>query len=279
MRIALAGLGLTGSQVAEYILAQKDLSLVTVIVSAESSKIGLDVGEILGRKPLGTSVVGCGSLSHALQSQLPNVLIDFSKPSFIHEHIETLARAGVHLVVATTGHQTADIDRIKYYTQKYRIGTVMTPNITYGVNVLMVLCKLASRLMSGYDFTIIESHHRQKKDCPSGTARRIAEKISEGAPVADAAPEIAIHSIRAGGIVGDHKVLICGPHDKVELRHESFSRKVFAQGAVWAARFAEKHQGFYLMEDVFAETLLGYRTQTCAHCGTSIDSDSQGYII
>jgi len=278
MRIALAGLGLTGSQAAEYILAQKDLSLVAAIVSAQSAKSGRDLGEVLGRGPLGTSITGCRDLAQVLQTQRPQVLIDFSHPSFIQEHIETLAGAGVHLVIATTGHQSVDIERIKHYTQKHHIGTVMTPNITYGVNVLMILCKLAARLMNGYDFEIIESHHRHKKDSPSGTAHRIADKILEGAAPPDTPVNIPIHSIRAGGIVGDHKVLICGPHDKIELRHESFSRKVFAQGAVWAAKFIKNHRGFYLMEDVFAETLLGYRTQTCSHCGTSLNKDDHCYI-
>ncbi|MEM5768295.1 MAG: 4-hydroxy-tetrahydrodipicolinate reductase [Bacillota bacterium] len=279
MRIALAGLGLTGSQAAEYILAQNDLSLVAAIVSAASAKIGRDIGEVLGHHPLGVSVTGCRDLAQVLQTQRPRVLIDFSHPSFIQEHIETLAGAGVHLVIATTGHQSRDIERIKYYTQKHHIGTVMTPNITYGVNVLMILCKLAARLMDGYDFEIIESHHRHKKDSPSGTAHRIADKILEGtAAPSDTLTDIPIHSIRAGGIVGNHKVLICGPHDKIELRHESFSRKVFAQGAVWAAKFIENHRGFYLMEDVFSETLLGYRAQTCAHCGTSLNKDDHYHI-
>lgn len=279
MRIALAGLGLTGIQVAEYILAQNDLSLVATVVGDKSAKIGRDVGEILGSKAVGTSITSSSELAQTLQIHRPQVLVDFSNSLFIHEQIETLASAGVHLVIATTGHQAADMERIKYYTQKHHIGTVMAPNITYGVNVLMELCKLASKLMNGYDFEIIESHHRNKKDRPSGTAERIADKILEGVSTsADAFPDIPIHSIRSGGIVGDHKVIICGPHDKVELRHESFSRKVFAQGAIWAAKFIAKHRGFYLMEDVFAETLVGYRTQKCTHCGTSMGKEHHSYI-
>lgn len=277
MKIALAGLGLTGSQIAEYILSQIDLSLVAAVVRTESSKIGFDVGEIIGRKPVGISVTGSCDLAQILQLHRPQVLIDFSCPAFIHEHIEIIAGAGVHLVIATTGHQPIDVERLKYYTQKYQIGTVLTPNITYGVNVLMLLCKLASRLMKDYDFEIIESHHRHKKDSPSATARRIADKILEEISVTtESVASVPIHSIRSGGIVGDHKVIICGPYDKVELRHESLSRKVFAQGAIWAAKFIAKHQGFYLMEDVFAETLVGYRTQTCANCGTSMTREYSG---
>jgi len=273
MRIALAGLGITGKQVAEYILEQDNVSLETVVVSSDSSKVGVDIGELLGRKPLGTTVIGSCSLVETLHQKRPQVLLDFSNPTFIHDHIELLAESGTHLVIATTGHSSTDIERIKYYTQKYHIGTVMAPNITYGVNVLMQLCKYAARMMGGYDFEIIESHHRYKKDSPSGTAKRIAEKIIEGSNV-HSDSDIAIHSIRAGGIVGDHKVVICGPYDKIELRHESFSRQAFAQGALWAAQFIAKNRGFYFMEDVFAASLLGFQSKTCANCGDSIEEQS-----
>lgn len=271
MRIALAGLGTTGMQVAEFLLEQANISLATAVVSKNSGKAGKDIGEILRRKPLGITAIGSESLPEAIRQYRPHVLIDFANPAFMQEHIGLLSQAGVNLVIATTGHSTADVERIKYYTQKYHIGTVMAPNITYGVNVLIELCKMAARLMGDYDFEIIESHHRHKKDAPSGTASRIAEKISETiSPANDGKRELDIHSIRAGGIIGDHKVVICGPYDKIELRHESFSRKAFAQGALWAAEFIAKHRGFYYMEDVFAKTFFGYKMATCEHCGISI---------
>lgn len=264
MKILLAGLGITGKQIAEHILEQDASMLKAAIVSPHSSKIGLDVGELIGRNPVGTPIVGSDTLTETMELLHPHVLLDFSQPSFIHDNIETLARAGVNLVIATTGHTQTELERIKYYTEKYRIGTVMAPNITYGVNVLMELCKFASKLMGGYDFEIIESHHRYKKDRPSGTAKRIAERIMENSFThAQESSDVTIHSIRAGGIIGDHKVVICGPYDQIELRHQSFSRKAFAEGALWAAQFIAKHRGFYFMEDVFAKSLPGYQTKTC----------------
>lgn len=276
MRIALAGFGTTGTQVAEHILDQTDLALVSVVVSPHSTKLGLDIGEFIGRKPLGTSIVSSDELAETISRQRPQVLLDFSHPAFIHDHIETLAKAGVNLVIATTGHSATELQRIKYYTHKYRIGTVMAPNITYGVNALIELCKHAAKLMGGYDFEIVESHHRHKKDSPSGTAKRIAESIVDNSLLhADGtSDEIEIHSIRAGGIVGDHKVIICGPYDKIELRHESFSRKAFAQGALWAADFVTKHRGFYSMEDIFTYSLPGHRVSTCANCSSTVDTQS-----
>jgi 4-hydroxy-tetrahydrodipicolinate reductase len=274
MRIALAGFGITGTQVAEHVLEQAELALVSVVVGPHSAKIGLDVGEFIGRKPVGTSIVSSDELAATVSRQRPQVLLDFSHPAFIHNHIETLAKAGVNLVIATTGHSAAELERIKYFTNKYRIGTVMAPNITYGVNALIELCKHAAKLMGGYDFEIVESHHRHKKDSPSGTAKRIAESITNNSLLAadGAGNEIEIHSIRAGGIVGDHKVIICGPYDKIELRHESFSRRVFAQGALWAADFITKHRGFYSMEDIFAYSLPGHHVATCANCNSTVDT-------
>jgi len=276
MRIALAGFGITGTQVAEHIMEQAELALVSVVVSPRSAKIGLDIGEFIGRKPVGTSIVSSDELAEAISRQRPQVLLDFSHPAFVNEHIETLAKAGVNLVIATTGHSVAALERIKYYTNKYHIGTVMAPNITYGVNALIELCKHAAKLMGGYDFEIIESHHRHKKDSPSGTAKRIAESIvsNSRSHIDGTSDAVEIHSIRAGGIVGDHKVIICGSYDKIELRHESFSRKVFAQGALWAAEFITKHRGFYSMEDIFAYSLPGHQTSTCANCSSTIDLQS-----
>lgn len=276
MRIALAGLGITGKQVAEYILDQPELALVSAIVKPHSVKIGIDVGEILGRKAVGTTAASSADLAEILSCSRPQVLLDFSSPAFIHDHVEELTKAGVNLVIATTGHNAVELQRLKYYTNKYRTSTVIAPNITYGVNAFIELCKHAAKLMGGYDFEIIESHHRHKKDSPSGTAKRIAASIiGHSSPQVDSTgSEIPIHSIRAGGIIGDHKVVICGPYDKIELRHESFSRKVFAQGALWAADFITKHRGFFHMEDVFAQSLLGTQVSTCANCNNIIDTQS-----
>jgi 4-hydroxy-tetrahydrodipicolinate reductase len=274
MRIAIAGLGITGTQIAEHVLDQDNFSLVAAIVSATSDKIGLDIGECIGRKHIGISITGSDNLAETLQQYRPQVLLDFSSAAFMRQHVETLSTTGVHLVLATTDHSATDLERIKYYTKKYHVGTVMAPNITFGVNVMMELCKIAAKLMPGYDFEIIESHHRYKKDRPSGTAKRIAAKIIEGSYTnSDGIDTVPIHSVRSGGIIGDHKVIICGSHDKIELRHEALSRKAFAEGALWAAQFIATRRGFYLMEDVFTETLFPHTNSSCAKCGSTLTDD------
>ena len=127
------------------------------------------------------------------------------------------------------------------------------PNITLGVNVLMLLTNLTSSLLSNYDFQITEVHHKNKLDSPSGTAKKIAFEIQNGLKnkgITISNTEIPINSVRAGGVIGRHEVMIVGEEDKIEISHESFSRKAFAQGAIKAAQFIHKKSGYYEMRDV-----------------------------
>jgi len=178
------------------------------------------------------------------------VLIDFSSSSFLRDNIMVLAQCGVNVVTAVTDYEPVEIEKIKSIAEQGNIGVIMAPNITYGVNVLMLMAEIAAELMNEYDFEIVEEHHKHKKDKPSGTARKIADKISNNLLVYR---DIDAHAVRAGGIVGKHKVLICNEFEKVEISHESFSRVAFAQGAYKAAQFICGRQGFYEMSDIFEE--------------------------
>ena len=127
------------------------------------------------------------------------------------------------------------------------------PNITLGVNVLMLLTNLASNILNNYDFQITEIHHKNKKDAPSGTAKKIAVEIQKGLRSSgneDKNAQVPITAVRAGGVVGKHEVMIIGEDDKIEISHESFSRRAFALGALRAVRFIKGKAGFYEMNDV-----------------------------
>ncbi|BCZ44465.1 hypothetical protein psyc5s11_05320 [Clostridium gelidum] len=157
------------------------------------------------------------------------------------------------MVIGTTGFSVLDLKRIETLANNNQVGIVYAPNITLGVNVLMILTKLASILLNNYDFQISEIHHRNKKDSPSGTAVKIAKEIESGLLYAGKdIPEagISINSVRAGGVVGKHEVLIAGEDDRITISHESFSRKVFASGAIHAIKFIQNKAGFYEMRDV-----------------------------
>lgn len=247
MKIALIGLGRTGKLVAEYLLDKGMLSMVLCRKGSKDEQT--DIGGVLGRKDTGLCIETTDNLEMKLFHYQPEVLIDFSGPEFLRENIHLLDKCGVRIVTAVTDYTVADIEKFKCIVGHGRIGMIMVPNITYGVNVMMLLVRMAAELMDEYDFEIIEEHHNQKKDIPSGTAKKIAYKIDERLTQRDNLTPV--HSIRSGSIVGKHKVIIAGKYDKVEISHESFSRLAFAEGAYKAARFIHQKVGFYEMEDVF----------------------------
>ncbi len=246
MKIALVGLGRTGIIVADYLLQQDALCMV--LCKQNNLNANRDLGEILNIKSTGITVETTEHLEVKLFRKQPDVLIDFSSHNFLKENIQTLAKCGVNVVTAVTDYERAEVERFKFLADKGNIGIVMAPNITYGVNVLMLMAEIAAQILGDYDFDVFEEHHKYKKDRPSGTAKKIANKIREGLLIQKEIPE---HVVRAGGIVGKHKVSICGEYDKIELSHESFSRVAFAQGAYKAAQFIAGKTGFYEMSDIF----------------------------
>lgn len=250
MKVAIIGLGTTGKIVAEYFYKQQALALV--LCRENSPYDGKDLGELLHRPFMDIPVRSTANLEAELKQHKPDVVIDFSSPRFLREHLPTLARCDVNVVTAVTTYTQMDLKRIKVMARKQRVGVVIAPNITLGVNVLLAMAQLAAALQSDYDFQIIDENHRNKKDSPSGTAEKIAAVIKKtleqpGGQISD----IPIHSIRAGDIAGRHKVLVCGEYDQIEITHTAFSRTAFAEGAYKAAQFIQGRKGLYEMRDVF----------------------------
>jgi 4-hydroxy-tetrahydrodipicolinate reductase len=130
------------------------------------------------------------------------------------------------------------------------IPVIFSPNMSLGVNVLFELARTAAqRLGLGYDVEVVESHHKQKKDAPSGTAKRLAEVLADARRQPPS--QIPVHAVRAGDIVGDHTVILAGPAERLELTHRAQSRDVFAAGALRAAQCAAAQKpGLYDMSDV-----------------------------
>lgn len=246
MKIALVGLGRTGKLAAEYFLQQGILNMV--ICRPNSASAGQDLGSILNIKDTGIIIETSDQLERKLFQKRPDVLIDFSGAEFLTENIGVLEKCGVNVVTAVTSYELAELEKIKNVAQRGNIGVVVAPNITYGVNVLMLMTEIAAQLMADYDFEIYEEHHKHKKDSPSGTAKKIAEKIQERLMTQN---KIPTHAVRAGGIVGKHKVIISGEFDQIEISHQAHSRLAFVEGAYKVARFIYGKTGFYEMSDVF----------------------------
>src|SRR4051812_32299480 len=194
-----------------------------------------------------------------------DVVIDFSL------HTATLGIASVcaankkPLVIGTTGHSDQETAQIKAFSSQ--IPMVIASNYSTGVNTLFWLTRKAAEILGpAFDLEILEMHHRQKKDAPSGTARTLAEILAqvrqqqlekvllhgrEGIVGERTNAEIGMHSIRGGDVVGDHTVIFAGAGERVELTHKASSRETFANGALRAAAWvARQKPGLYDMQDV-----------------------------
>lgn len=192
-----------------------------------------------------------------------DVVIDFTAPEGVLKTAAQVAKSRRALVIGTTGLKPAALSSLKKLSR--RIPIVFSPNMSVGVNVLFDLVRRAAEALSGYDIEIIEAHHNQKKDSPSGTALKLAEVAAEashrsqkdfvygrkGMVGARTKKEIGISAVRAGDIVGDHTVLLSTSGERLELTHRAHSRDAFAAGALEAAAWAvNKKPGLYSMANV-----------------------------
>ncbi len=194
-----------------------------------------------------------------------NVVIDFSSAANLGNIIDFAARTGCAVILATTGYTDAQLAQIEKASE--HIPVFKTANLSVGINLLQKLVKeSAAFLGNAFDVEIIEKHHNLKKDAPSGTAYMLAESANEafggeknyvcgreGLVGARKNTEIGIHAVRGGTIVGEHEVMFAGEDEIVTISHSARSKKVFAAGAVKAAKFMYgKPAGKYNMQDVLA---------------------------
>jgi 4-hydroxy-tetrahydrodipicolinate reductase len=194
-----------------------------------------------------------------------DVVVDFSSHTATAGIASLCAEHRKALVVGTTGHGEEDRTQIIQFSS--RIPMVVASNFSTGVNALFWLTRKAAQILGpDFDLEIVEMHHRLKRDAPSGTARTLAEILSEvrqqqlarvvkhgrsGIVGERTAEEIGMHSIRGGDVVGDHTVIFAGHGERVELTHKASSRDTFANGALRAAQWAVgQRPGLYDMQDV-----------------------------
>lgn len=251
LRICLSGLGRTGIQIARYLMDAQEVSLVSAICSPNSSKAGRDLGEVIGFKKTNIPIYSSNQIEPCIFITRPDVVIDFSTPIAALQNAEVFSKMGLNIVMGTTGFSQPQEKRLFSIVRKNKSGMIYAPNITKGVNTLIALAEFAAKILNSYDMEIVEMHHKQKRDIPSGTALKIADAMAE---TKDAIPmtersEIPISSVRAGGIVGCHKVMLVGKYDMIEISHQSFSREAFAEGALYAAEFIRDKTGIYEMRD------------------------------
>ncbi len=192
-----------------------------------------------------------------------DIIIDFSNPLLLDDILEYGITKKLPIVIATTGYSEAQIEKIKEISKQIPI--FFTFNMSVGVNLLCSLAKKASSILGeGFDIEIIEKHHNQKLDAPSGTAIMLANSINSvfqdklayeydrhSKRAKRPNNEIGIHSVRGGTIVGEHDVIFAGCDEVITLSHAAHSKQVFATGALKAAKFLlKKSAGLYDMNDV-----------------------------
>jgi 4-hydroxy-tetrahydrodipicolinate reductase len=262
IRLAVAGAaGRMGRHLVEACNRFDDARCTVATEHSGHSCIGADVGELAGIGKLNVMV----SSDLAQASDDFDVLIDFTRPEATLANLEVCRSAGKRMVIGTTGfsaqqkQQIADIAR--------SIPLMMAPNMSVGVNLCFKLLEVAARVLGdGVDIEVIEAHHRQKVDAPSGTALRMGEVVAQalGRDLNECAiygrqgqtgerdrKTIGFATVRAGDIVGEHTVMFADIGERVEITHKSSSRATFANGALRAALWlAERQPGLYDMQDV-----------------------------
>jgi len=192
-----------------------------------------------------------------------DVIIDFSHHSMTSNLIDYCIKTNTPAVICTTGLDEALVEKINNASSK--VPLFRSGNMSLGVNLIMDLARKAAKILQdNFDIEIIEKHHNRKVDAPSGTAYMIAEAINDeldgvkdynygryGRSAKRQNSEIGIHAVRGGTMVGEHTVIYAGPDEIIEIKHTAMSRKIFAAGAIKAAKFLlNKENGLYNMDDI-----------------------------
>jgi 4-hydroxy-tetrahydrodipicolinate reductase len=223
-------------------------SCVRVMLIGSAGRMGKTVLDLAGSDPEIEITAQC-DLGDPIAPAMNNcdVAIDFSNANAIDEICRAALQNGRALVIGTTGHSPEQRRMIESATHSLPI--VFASNFSVGVNVLFWLTRKAAELF-GQDFSseIVETHHKMKKDAPSGTAKSLAEILKATLKIEN---DIPIQSIREGEVVGEHTVMFSGPGERLELTHRATSREIFARGALRAAKWiVGKPPGLYSMQDV-----------------------------
>jgi 4-hydroxy-tetrahydrodipicolinate reductase len=259
IRLAVAGCcGRMGRAVLRLAAADPAFTVAAAVTVPGDAELGRDAGPVAGVGSLGVVV------SERCEAAC-DVLIEFTTPGGTLQWARWCAQRGVALVSGTTG--LGEGERAALHEAAARVAVLWAPNMSVGVNLLLRLVEQVARsLDAGWDVEIVEAHHRQKVDAPSGTARALLDAVfagrgrgaedavvygRSGTPGARRPGEVGLHALRLGGVIGDHDVHFGSMFEVLTLRHRALSRDAFAAGALRAARWLiGRGPGLYGMGDV-----------------------------
>lgn len=259
--IVAGAAGRMGGRIIHMVNENPEVSLTGAFERGDHPAVGRDAGEAAGLGAVGVPVAG--SVKDVINDG--DVIIDFTAPEATLENVRVAAEKGKSVVIGTTGFAGERLEALRESARGIRC--VMAPNMSVGVNLMFrIAAEMARILGDDYDLEILETHHRFKKDAPSGTALRLAQVLAEavgrdlektavyerkGMVGERGGKEIGIQALRAGDVTGEHTVMFGGIGERLELTHRAHNRDNFARGAVRAARWVvEQPVGFYDMQDV-----------------------------
>ena len=241
--IVSGGFGRMGSKVVNTVKEEPDMSVIAIVEKKENREIdGVMVTDKL------ESVI-----------DRANIVVEFSSPEATIEHTKICKEHKMAMVIGTTGLSESQMRFVK--KSSAFIPILISPNMSWGANVMVETSKMLKGMLKGYDVEIVEFHHKFKKDSPSGTAKLLLDNIKEDdtkvvygrsgfSPRGD--NEIGVHSIRGGNVIGEHKVIWSGMGERIELSHIVWDRVAFAYGTIRAIKFiANKNKGLYDLRSIF----------------------------
>lgn len=242
MKVGLMGFGKTGKAVASVLLQSSETKLQWAVRRSHSLE-HRSVPEFLGIESKEPGLIYSKeeySAADLLRRMPVDVIIDFSSEDGIDYYGETASEQEIAVVSAISAYQPDKVRTLEQIAQKTKV--LWSPNITIGINFLIIAAKILKKIAPYTDIEIIEEHFKTKPEI-SGTAKKIAQALTLS--------DQDIKAVRAGGIIGVHEILFGFPYQTVRLRHESISREAFGNGVLFAAQhLQEKPNGLYTMEDL-----------------------------
>ncbi|MDR2698086.1 MAG: 4-hydroxy-tetrahydrodipicolinate reductase [Candidatus Methanoplasma sp.] len=240
INVALGGAtGKMGRTVCDIIQKSKDMRLVGAMIAPTEEMFGKEIYP-------GIIAKGQDSLDEVLENA--DVYVDITAPQAAANIITKIPAKGVNIVLGTTAIPDDVIKRMKEEIAKNNTSAVHSANFAVGVNVFWKMCEVLSASLDGYDIEVIEAHHNQKMDAPSGTAMEAVKRMMRTTGIDTVTygregltgarkREIGVHSIRGGDIVGDHTVIFVGSGERIELKHSMGSRDALAKGFIESIRW------------------------------------------
>jgi 4-hydroxy-tetrahydrodipicolinate reductase len=250
--VVLGASGRMGREVVNALCHEPEAELVGA-VELQPAGDSLPLPDGSGRVPFSAD------LDHILTTCQPDVLVDFSKTQATLTAARLATEKGVNLVIGTTGLTIDDISEIDCLAKAHRVGVIVAPNFALGAVLMMHLAKIAAKY---FDYAeIMELHHHQKADAPSGTALSTAQGMAaargrpflvpeeQGRPSASRGQQVngvTIHSVRLPGLVAHQEVLLGGPGQTLSIRHDTIGRECYMPGVMFAIKEVAKRRGFFL---------------------------------